>query len=68
MKGSLMSDESAEPAPQAPAAEPARDFEVIVAKVRAETIPGSPFSQDAAALAHLDFVFIPALIAAFTKG
>jgi hypothetical protein len=46
----------------------ATNIEAIIANVRAETIPGSPISQDAAALGHLDFVFIPALIAALTKG
>ena len=53
---------------QLTAAETARDVETIIREVRDAIIPGSPFSQDAAALAHLDFTFIPALIAALTKG
>lgn len=63
-----MSDETPTAAPEAPAAETARDVETIIREVRDALIPGSPFSQDAAALAHLDFTFIPALIAALTKG
>ena len=50
----------------AEAAAPA-DPVAVVDAVRAQTIPGSPIAQNAGALAHLDLVFIPALIAAL-KG
>jgi hypothetical protein len=44
------------------------EAEKIIRDLRATLIPGSPIAQDAACLAHLDFTFIPALIAALKKG
>jgi len=57
----------AEAASQAAAQAP-RDYAALVWAAFNDTIPNSPASRSAEVLNHLTQVFIPALVAALTKG